>query len=55
MLARLVPIDDPSCSRRRDFLSWKKVFQSSISAGLDDAVVVVRADVDESTAGFVGD
>jgi hypothetical protein len=36
MLARLVPIDAPSCKRRLDFRSWKKVFQSSMSADLGD-------------------
>jgi hypothetical protein len=58
MLARLVPIDDASCSRRLDFRSWKKVFQSSMAAGLDDvdvdAVVVGRVDVDGDSEVLVG-
>ena len=56
MLARLVPIEAPNCNRRLDFRSWKNVFQSRTSPGLDDAFDVVRADVDgESGAVFVDD
>jgi hypothetical protein len=58
MLARLVATDDPSCSRRRDFRSWKKVFQSSMFDCLDDsdvdAVVVDRAETDGDSGVLVG-
>lgn len=46
MLTRLVPIDEPSCNRRLDFRSWKKVFQSSTSPGFVDGF---------ETAGFCPD
>jgi hypothetical protein len=39
MLAKLVPIDDPNCSRLLDFRNWKNVFQSSMSCGLPDGEV----------------
>jgi hypothetical protein len=44
MLAKLVPIEDPSCNRRLDFRSWKKVFQSSVSCVLADDGVEVGVD-----------
>lgn len=58
MLARLVPTDDANCNRRRDFRSWKNVFQSSISAGLGDAdidaVDVGAVDVDGDSEVLLG-
>jgi len=44
MLAKLVPIEDPSCSRLLDFRSWKKVFQSSVSWDLAGDDVEVDGD-----------
>ena len=58
MLAKLDPTDDPSCSRRLDFRSWKKVFQSSMSFdfGDEDSVVVGCPDVfRESVAVLAGE